>query len=157
MEMTVEEILKIMKQFFEEIDKELRELSEELSQKELEQQDILHYIENNNLNAGGYSRAGKLLKKIRQERRAIKDNIDRINHIKIFTDKYNNKLIVGDIVQTIKGLNTITKKQQHPVYVRRTNIIKRLEEEKEETSYKNSDSMQVEEEQSTNPNEQKNG
>lgn len=147
MEMTVEEILKLMKQFFENIDKELKELSEELSQKEQEQQDILHYIENNNLNAGGYSKAGKLLKKIRQERRQIKNDIDRINHIKIFTDKYNKKLIVGDIVQTLKGLNTITKKQQHPVYIRRTNIIEDLEEkEKEQDINQNTDFMQTKEE-----------
>ena len=129
MEMTVEEMLKLMKQFFENIDKELRELSSELNQKEKEQQDILHYIENNNLNAGGYSKAGKLLKRVRQERREIKNNIDRIKNIKIFTDKYNKKLIVGDIVQTLKGLNTITKQQQHPIYIRKTNIIENLEEE----------------------------
>ena len=143
MEMTVEEILKVMKQFFENIDKEVKQLSEELFQKEQEQQDILHYIENNNLNAGGYSKAGKLLKKVRQERRQIKNDIDRINHIKIFTDKYNKKLIIGDIVQTLKGLNTITKKQQHPVYIRRTNIIKDLEEkEKEQDINQNTDIVQ---------------
>ena len=143
MEMTVEEILRVMKQFFENIDKEVKQLSEELFQKEQEQQDILHYIENNNVNAGGYSKAGKLLKKVRQERRQIKNDIDRINHIKIFTDKYNKKLIIGDIVQTLKGLNTITKKQQHPVYIRRTNIIKDLEEkEKEQDINQNTDIVQ---------------
>ena len=128
MELTVEEILKIMKQFFESIDNELKALIEELSQKELEQQDILHYIENNNLNASGYSKAGKLLKQTRQERRIIKNNIDRVKHIKLFTDKYNKKLIVGDIIQTLKGLSTISKKQQRPIYIRRTNIIEKLEE-----------------------------
>jgi len=132
MEMTVEDILKIMKQFFENIDKELKDLQEELLQKEKEQQDILHYIENNNLNAGGYSKVGKLLKQVRQERRVIKNDIDRINHIKTFTDKYNNKLITGDIVQTLKGLNTITKKQLNPVYIRKTNIIDELEEKTNE-------------------------
>ena len=152
MQMTVEEILKIMKQFFENIDKELKQLNEELSIKEQEQQDILHYFENNNLNASGYSKAGKLLKEIRQERREIKDNIDRINHIKMFTDKYNNKLIVGDIVQTLKGLNTISRKQQHPVYIRRTEIIKKLEENKGEDIDTNTNTMQVEEKQPTNIN-----
>lgn len=129
--MTIEDTLKLMKMIFEDTDKELRDLNEELRQKELEQQDILHYIENNNLNASGYSKAGKLLKKVRNERRVIKDNIDRINVLKVFTDKYNKKLIVGDIVQAMKGLNTILKKQQHPVYVRRTNIIENLEVNKE--------------------------
>lgn len=153
MEMTVEDILKIMKQFFENIDKELNKLVEELSIKEQEQQDILHYIENNNLNAGGYSKAGKLLKKVRQERRDIKDNIDRVNHIKNFTDKYNKKLIVGDIVQTLKGLNTITRKQQNPVYIRRTNIIESLEEKiKGEDINQDTDFVQVQEEQPTDIN-----
>lgn len=154
MEMTIEEILKIMKQFFEDTDKELKELSEELSQKEQEQQDILHYIENNNLNAGGYSKAGKLLKKIRQDRRQIKNDIDRINVVKIFTDKYNRKLIVGDIMQTLKGLKTIEKKQEHPVYIRRTNIIKDLEEkEKEQDINQNTDFVQTKEEQSADINQ----
>ncbi len=153
MEMTVEDILKIMKQFFENIDKELKELSEELMQKEREQQDILHYIENNNLNAGGYSKVCKLLKKVRQERREIKDNIDRINHIKTFTDKYNKKLITGDIIQTLKGLNTIMRKQQNPVYIRRTNIIESLEEKvKGEDINKDTDFVQVQEEQSADIN-----
>lgn len=153
MDMTVEEILKIMKQFFENIDKELKELSSELSIKEQEQQDILHYIENNNLNAGGYSKAGKLIKRIRQERREIKNNIDRINQIKTFTDKYNKKLIVGDIVQTLKELNIMTKKQQNPVYIRRTNIIENLEErEKGEDINKDTITMQEQKEQSTDSN-----
>lgn len=153
MNVTVEEILKMMKQFFENVDKELKELSLELKQKEQEQQDILHYIENNNLNAGGYSRTGKLLKKVRQERREIKNNIDRINQIKTFTDKYNKKLIVGDIVQTLKELNIMTKKQQNPVYIRRTNIIENLEErEKGEDINKDTITMQEQKEQSTDSN-----
>lgn len=151
--MTIEEILKIMKEFFENIDKELKDLEQELSEKEKEQQDILHYIENNNLNAGGYCRVGKLLKNIRQDRRIIKDNIERLNHIKIFTDKYNRKMITGDIIQTLKGLRTINKKQQNPVYIRRTNIVEMLEErEKGENNNQNTDFVQVEEEQPANFN-----
>lgn len=128
MEMTVEELLKIMKQFFENVSNELKSLQDELVEVEKEQQDLLHYIEANNLNAGKYAKVGKLLKEVRIKRRAIKNNIERIEHIKKFSDKYNNKLITGDLVQTIKGLKTIAKRQQNPVYVRRTDIIQKMEE-----------------------------
>lgn len=45
--MEAEELLKYMLNFFQDIDKQIKEIENELSQKDLEQQDILHYIENN--------------------------------------------------------------------------------------------------------------
>ena len=42
--MEAEELLKYMLNFFQDIDKQIREIENELSQKDLEQQDILHYI-----------------------------------------------------------------------------------------------------------------
>ena len=42
--MEAEELLKYMLNFFQDIDKQIKEIENELSQKDLEQQDILHYI-----------------------------------------------------------------------------------------------------------------
>ena len=71
--MEVEDLLKYMHKFFTSIDQEINDILQELSNVDLEQQDILHYIENNNLNASGYAKVGKLLKEIRLKRRKIKN------------------------------------------------------------------------------------
>ena len=123
----IEDLLKCMINFFNSIDKELEELYQEQSLKDLEQQDLLHYIERNALNAGGYAKVGKALKKVRQERRQIKNDIDRVRTIKNFTDKYNQKLIVGDIIQLLKDLKITAKKQKNAKYEYK--ILKELEKE----------------------------
>lgn len=125
--MNIEDLLKCMINFFNSIDKELEELYQEQSLKDLEQQDLLHYIERNALNAGGYAKVGKALKKVRQERRQIKNDIDRVRTIKNFTDKYNQKLIVGDIIQLLKDLKITAKKQKNAKYEYK--ILKELEKE----------------------------
>ena len=123
----IEDLLKCMINFFNSIDKELEELYQEQSLKDLEQQDLLHYIERNTLNAAGYAKVGKALKKVRQERRQIKNDIDRVRTIKNFTDKYNQKLIVGDIIQLLKDLKITAKKQKNAKYEYK--ILKELEKE----------------------------
>lgn len=129
--MEVEDLLKYMLNFFQNIDKQIKEIENELSQKDLEQQDILHYIENNTLNAGGYAKAGKLLKEVRADRRNIKDDLEKAYCIRdTLTTKYNNKLITGDIINTLKGLSTIEKRNKK--YVNRTNILERLEDKHEQ-------------------------
>ena len=105
--------------------------NEELKRIDMQQQDILHYIEARNLNAAGYAKAGKLLKDIRQERRRIKNNIEQMELIQVFTRKYNNKMIQGDLIQTLKGLSTINKRQAEPKYICRTNILEKLERRNE--------------------------
>lgn len=129
--MNVEDFLKYMLNFFENIDKQIKSIEDELSKKDLEQQDILHYIENNTLNAGGYAKVGKLLKKVRKERRSIKNDLDRCYCIRdTLTTKYNNKLITGDIVKTLKYLNQINLRQCK--YENRTEILKELEAKDEQ-------------------------
>lgn len=126
--MEVEELLKYMLNFFQDIDKQLKNKNEELKRIDMQQQDILHYIEVRNLNAGGYAKSGKLLKDVRQERRRIKNDIEQMELIQVFTRKYNNKMIQGDLIQTLKGLSTINKRQAEPKYICRTNILEKLEE-----------------------------
>lgn len=116
MELTAEEILKIMKDFFEGIDIEHSNLLQELSNKEAEQQDLLHELELNNLNAVEITKVAIDLKKVRKERRVIKNDIERVKTIKNFTDKYNNKFIVNEIKTLIKELYKLQKRQNNRQY-----------------------------------------
>lgn len=125
LELTVEETLEIMKNFFEGIEQEHKELIEELTNKELEQQDLLHELELNNLNAVEITRVAVDLKKVRKERRIIKNDIERIKLIKNFTDKYNNKFIGNEIKVLIKELYKLQKRQENRQYEPR--ILKKLE------------------------------
>lgn len=138
--MTVEDLLKLMLNFFQEIDKEIKESYEKLSILDLKQQDILHYIEATTLNASGYSKAGKLLKQVRTERREIKNEIEKLELLQKLTNKYNNKMIQGDIIQTLKGLNTINKRQAEPKYTCKTDILTRLEAKDEQIQKQKSNS-----------------
>ena len=116
MELTAEEILKVMKSFFEGIDIEHSNLLQELSDKEAEQQDLLHELELNNLNAVEITKVAIDLKKVRKERRVIKNDIERVKTIKSFTDKYNNKFITNEIKALIKELYKLQKRQSNRQY-----------------------------------------
>ena len=116
MGLTAEEILKAMKSFFEGIDIEHSNLLQELSDKEAEQQDLLHELELNNLNAVEITKVAIDLKKVRKERRVIKNDIERVKTIKSFTDKYNNKFIVNEIKTLIKDLYKLQKRQSNRQY-----------------------------------------
>lgn len=125
--MEVEQLMNYMLNLFNNTAKNLSEEYEKLSQKDMELSDLDHYIENHNLKAPQLARVGKLRKILREERRQIKYNIELIEIIKKFTDKYNNKLITGDIIQNLKEQENKKKSQENPKYKYRTNILERLE------------------------------
>lgn len=115
--MSVEDILKLILKFFQETDKRQEELKNKLSVWDIKQQEILHYIENHNLNAAESCKLIKLLKNIRSERRIIKDEMDVIRSVKdTFIDKYKNKFIEKDLIQTIKNLKQLEIRQTNPKY-----------------------------------------
>ena len=129
--MEVEDLLKYMHKFFTSIDQEINDISQELSNVDLEQQDILHYIENNNLNASGYAKVGKLLKEIRLKRRNIKNDLDKLNAIRDnLTRKYHTHFIEKDIIGAIKGIEAI--ENRNGKYNNRTKILDRLEAKDEQ-------------------------
>lgn len=132
MEIEVEDLLKQMLNLFQNTDKQLKKEREEETNINQQQQDILHYIEATNLNGAGYAKAGKMLKNTRQKRRTIKNRIERLVRIKDFTTKYNNKMILGDLIQLLKDLGEIEKTQCEPKYYCRTNILDELEVEHEQ-------------------------
>lgn len=133
MDITIEELLKLMLNFFQGIDKQIQQIAEEQRQKDLEREDILHYYENHNMNASDYCKYGKMLKQVQMERRKVKFDLERTKCIRdTLTQKYNNKLITGDIVKTLKELKAIDKRQVNPKYVNRTNVSEKMEDTENE-------------------------
>lgn len=108
-DMTTEEFLINMKNFFENIDKLKADLEQEIKRVELERNDMLHELELGNLNAIELTKVAVTLRDILKERRKYKDELAKVMTLKGFTDKYNNKLIVGDIIQVLKNLRTLEK------------------------------------------------
>ena len=96
--MIPEDMLKYMLVFFQDIDKRQKELSEQQSMWDIKQDEILHYIENHNLDAIKSCKIVKQIKYVREERRKAKDNIDLLNRISLRL-KFNNKdkSIIWDI------------------------------------------------------------
>ena len=115
--MIPEDVLKYMLVFFQDIDKRQKELSEQQSVWDIKQDEILHYVENHNLDAVKSCKAIKLLKQVRKERREVKNEIDVINSLKdTFIDKYKNKFIEKDIIQALKNLKELENRQNSPKY-----------------------------------------
>ena len=129
--MPIEDLMQYMLNLFNNTDNNLSAEYAKLSQKDMELSDLDHYIENHNLKAPQLAKVGRLRKTLREERREIKNNIDMIETIKKFTDKYNNKLITGDIIQNLKEQERLKKKQEKPIYKYRTNILEKLEDRNE--------------------------
>ena len=125
--MEVETLMKYMLNLFNNTDKRLNEELQKLSEKDMELSDLDHYIEIHKLKSYELAKIGKLRKTIREERREIKNNIEMIKTVKEFTDKYNNKLITGDIIKNLKEQNDLKKRQENPTYKYRTNVLERLE------------------------------
>lgn len=114
--MTEEEFLIQMKNFFEGIDKLKIDLEKQIAETELERNDLLHELELGNLNAIEMTQVAKTLKEVLQERRKYKDELAKVMTLKGFTDKYNNKMIIGDIILVLKNLRTLQKNNEARTY-----------------------------------------
>ena len=130
--MSVEDLMKYMLNLFNNTSDDLHKEYEKLSQKDMELSDLDHYIEIHSLKSYELAKIGRLRKTLREERREIKNNIEMIEVIKKFTDKYNNKLIAGDIIQNLKEQGVLRKRQESPSYKYRTDILDRLEAKNEQ-------------------------
>lgn len=112
----VEEFAKEMNYFFTYIERTNSDLKNELRIKELEQDDLLHEIELSKLNAFELSKVAVRLRNVRQERRVIKDKLEFLSTLKGFADKYNNKLITGDIAQLLKNIRNLKENWEIRIY-----------------------------------------
>lgn len=122
--MNEEDFLIKMKNFFENIDKLKKDLEGEISRVELERNDLLHELELGNLNAVELTKVAVVLRDVLKERRHYKDELVKVMTLKGFTDKYNNKLITGDIVQVLKNLKTLKQNNETRTYKPR--VIKKM-------------------------------
>ncbi len=115
--MNIEDVLKLILNLFQDVDKQLEELARKQSEWDIKQQEVLHYIKNHNLDAVQRCKIVGLLKDIRYERRQVKNEIDVLNSIKdSFVDKYKNKFIEKDIILALKNLKEIHNRQANPTY-----------------------------------------
>ena len=115
--MEIEDILKYMLTFFQDIDKRLAELSSKQSEWDIKQDELLHYIENHNLDAVKSCKIIKQLKYVRAERRQVKNEIDVIRSLKdTFVDKYKNKFIERDLMLALKNLMELEQRKCNPKY-----------------------------------------
>lgn len=135
--MEVQDLFEYMLNLFNNTANNLHNEYEKLSKKDMELSDLDHYIEIHSLKSYELAKIGRLRKTLRAERREIKNNIDMIEIIKKFTDKYNNKLITGDIIKNLKEQENLKKKQERPTYTYRTNILDRLEEKQNDNNNTN--------------------
>ena len=122
--MNEEEFLIKMKYFFENIDKLKKDLEEQIKRVELERNDLLHELELGNLNAVELTKVAVVLRDVLKERRQYKDELAKVMTLKGFTDKYNNKLITGDILQVLKNLKTLKQNNETRTYTPR--VIKKM-------------------------------
>jgi hypothetical protein len=129
--MNEEEFLIEMKNFFENIDKLRIDLEEQIKETELARNDLLHELELAKLDGVGMMKVAKTLKEVLLERRRYKDKLAKVMVLKELTDKYNNRLITGDIIKTLKELKDLKKKNEERKYkARRVKNLKCVEEKK---------------------------
>ena len=113
----VEDILKYTLVLFQDTDKRLNKLRNMQSEWDIKQDELLHYIENHNLDAIKSCKIAKQLKYVRAERRQVKDEIDVISSLKdTFIDKYKNKFIEKDLIQALKKLKELEMRRNNPKY-----------------------------------------
>ena len=76
-------------------------------------------------------KVAKTLKEVLIERRKYKDELAKVMILKELTDKYNNRLITGDIIKILKELKDLKKKNEERKYkARRVRNLKCVEEKK---------------------------
>ena len=114
--MNEEEFLIEMKNFFEKIDKLRIDLEEQIKETELARNDLLHELELAKLDGVGMIKVAKTLKEVLLERREYKDELEKVMILKELTDKYNNRLITGDIIKTLKELKDLKKRNTERKY-----------------------------------------
>lgn len=126
--MSEEDFLIEMKNFFENIDKLRMDLEEQIKEIEFARNDLLHELELAKLDAIEIMKVAKTLKEVLIERRKYKDELEKVMILKELTDKYNKKLITGDIIQTVKELRELKKKNAERKYkARRVENLKCVE------------------------------
>lgn len=105
----VEEITNAIK-ILDEVESYTESLCEALSNQDQKTSDLLHYIENNNINAAQSCHLIKEIKKVRMERRKIKNDMEIARAFKDNVGKLinteNRKMILSKLHKTSKQLES---------------------------------------------------
>lgn len=105
----VEEITNAIK-ILDEVESYTESLCEALSNQDQKTSDLLHYIENNNINAAQSCHLIKEIKKVRMERRKIKNDMEIARAFKDNIGKLinteNRKMILSKLHKTSKQLES---------------------------------------------------
>ncbi len=98
------------------VDTRISELNKELATKEAEQDDLLHEVELANLNVVERSRFYNELKKVREDRRLIKDELQICRTIKPLADIMIKKGVYAELGQGIKNLESYKNLMNERIY-----------------------------------------
>lgn len=108
-----------LKQIFNDVSAEYDRLYLEIGKCELEQQDLLHKIENSNFNAAQGYKIAKELKEVREKRRGYKNDFVIIEEVRNnFVKRYDQQLskVLESVTQINNKLDHLT---ENKVYVNR--------------------------------------
>ena len=91
-ELNAIKIVELLNNVVQDIKSKKEQLNSQLSEYDLQQQDILHFIENQKLNATQISKLIKMLKQIRSNRRDVKNELARYSALAIKLSNGSNLL-----------------------------------------------------------------
>lgn len=113
---------------FVQIEKEFKNLKDEIESTNDETQDILHDIELSNFNAAeGYFMAKKI-QDVRRRRRQAKDEMEKLNMI--YTYISQNQNIRQKLLDISRKIKTREENQQHRIYAPRARVDLKLLQQK---------------------------
>ena len=108
--------LNITYEILKNVDTRISELNKELATKEAEQDDLLHEVELANLNVVEISKFYNNLKKVREDRRLIKDELQICRTIKPLADIMIKKGVYAELGQGIKNLESCKNLMNERIY-----------------------------------------
>lgn len=109
---------------FMNLDAYKKDLENQISKKEAEQEDYLHELELAKLNGIEIMKVSNALIKARKERRIIKDKLELLKTLKGYTDKFITKGIIAETRQAISNIDTLKSNLESREYTPK--IIKEL-------------------------------
>lgn len=119
---------------FMNLDEYKKDLENQISRKEAEQEDYLHELELAKLNGIEIMKVSNSLIKARKERRILKDKLELLKTVKGYTDKFITKGIVAETRQAISNIETLKSNLEAREY--NPKIVKELKCAKKETKEK---------------------
>ena len=115
----IKRLLQEIEDLFVNLDTNKKMLEKQIMKKEDEQKDYLHELELARLNGIEIMKVANALIKTRKERRSLKNELELLNTVKGYADKYITKGIIADTKQAITNIERLEKNQETRKYVPR--------------------------------------